>query len=278
MANARAISQSPTLPRSRRRRLLGGALHALYEYAALYSSLALLCLICLSWSLLTFPLYLLLPAAAARRLGRYGIMQGFRCYAHWLRMIGAYRLDLSALDQLRAGPAVILAPNHPALIDALLILTRHPNMACVMKSDLMANVLLGPGARLARYIRNDSTRQMVRAAVDDLRAGGVLLLFPEGTRTVQAPINPLKKSIAVIARRARVPVQTLLIETDSPFLSKGWPWRARPSLPITYRVRLGRRFDPPQDVAHFMRELEQYYRSELHGSAATPWVSAAMRR
>ena len=274
MANARAIQQSPALPRQRRG--LGSALQALYEYTALYSSLLLFCLICLSWSLLTLPLYVLLPAAAARRFGRYGIMKGFSGYAHWLSLIGAYRLNLSAIDQLRTGPPVILAPNHPALIDALLILTRHPNMACVMKYELMANVLLGPGARLARYIRNNSTRQMVREAVDDLRAGGILLLFPEGTRTVRAPINPLKKSIAVIARRARVPVQTLLIETDSPFLSKGWPWRARPSLPVTYRVRLGRRFDPPQDVARFMRELEQYYRSELQGTAAAQWVATAM--
>lgn len=276
MANARAIQQSSALPRQRSG--LGSALQALYEYAALYGSLLLLCLICLSWSLLTLPLYVLLPAAAARRVGRYGIMLGFGCYAHWLRMIGAYRLDLSAIDELCGGPPLILAPNHPSLIDALLILTRHPNMACVMKSELMANVLLGPGARLARYIRNDSTRQMVREAVDDLRVGGVLLLFPEGTRTVRAPINPLKKSIAVIARRARVPVQTLLIETDSPFLSKGWPWRARPSLPVSYRVRLGRRFDPPQDVARFMRELEQYYRGELSGGAAAQLAATTMRR
>jgi 1-acyl-sn-glycerol-3-phosphate acyltransferase len=148
----------------------------------------------------------------------------------------------------------------------------------VMKSELMANVLLGPGARLAHYIRNDSTRQMVREAVKDLRAGGVLLLFPEGTRTVRAPINPLKKSVAVIARRARVPVQTLIVETDSPFLSKGWPLPARPLLPVTYRVRLGRRFDPPQDAARFMRELEQYYRSELQGSTAAQWAATPTRR
>jgi 1-acyl-sn-glycerol-3-phosphate acyltransferase len=277
MANARAIQHSATLPRQRRG-LLGGTLRALYEYAALYGSLLLLGLICLSWSLLTLPLYVLLPAAVARRFGRYGIMRGFRCYAAWLSLIGAYRLELSAIDQLRGGPPVILAPNHPALIDALLILTRHPNMACVMKSDLMANVLLGPGARLARYIRNNSTRQMVREAVNDLRAGGILLLFPEGTRTLRGPVSPLKKSVAVIARRAGVPVQTLLVETDSPFLSKGWPWLARPSLPVTYRVRLGRRFDPPQDVSRFMRELEQYYRSELQSTAAAPWVATSMRR
>ena len=34
----------------------------------------------------------------------------------------------------------------------------------------MRNVFLGAGARLARYIRNDSARAMVRLAVEDLQA------------------------------------------------------------------------------------------------------------
>jgi 1-acyl-sn-glycerol-3-phosphate acyltransferase len=276
-AIGRAIGDAAPLRalRTQLRAQLRSATRACYEYAALHSSLLLLCSICLSWSVLTLPLYLLLPPRVGRRVGRYGIMTGFRLYAHWLSAIGAFRLDLTAIDALRGGPPVILAPNHPSLIDALLILTRHPNLACVMKSDLMANVLLGPGARLARYIRNDSTLQMVREAVTDLRRGGVLLLFPEGTRSVRAPVNPLKKSVAVIARQARVPVQTLIIETDAPFLGKAWPLYARPSLPVTYRVRLGKRFDPPQDLARFMRELEQYYGNELQGGTTTQWLGTA---
>jgi 1-acyl-sn-glycerol-3-phosphate acyltransferase len=248
------------------------------EFAALYSSLALLALICLGWSLITLPLYPLLPRAIARSFGRRGIMRGFRLYAHWLQFIGAYRLDLSAIDALRGGPPLILAPNHPALIDAPLLLTRHPNLACVMKADLMANILFGPGARLARYIRNGSPRQMVREAIQDLRAGGSLLLFPEGTRSTRVPMNTLSRSVGVIARHAGVPVQTLLIDTDSPFLSKGWPLWSRPTLPITYRVRLGRRFEPPADLEVFMQELERYYRSELQSSAATQWLGRSACR
>jgi 1-acyl-sn-glycerol-3-phosphate acyltransferase len=248
------------------------------EFAALYSSLALLGVICLGWSLLTLPLYPLLPRGAGRAFGRRGIMGGFRLYTHWLQFIGAYRLDLTAIDTLRNGPPLILAPNHPALIDALLVLTRHPNLACVMKSDLMANILLGPGARLARYIRNGSPRQMVREAVRDLRTGGSLLLFPEGTRTTRVPLNAISRSVGVIAKHAGVPVQTLLIDTDSPFLSKGWPLWCRPALPISYRVRLGRRFDPPGDVDAFMLELERYYRSELQGGAASQWIGRSACR
>jgi 1-acyl-sn-glycerol-3-phosphate acyltransferase len=241
------------------------------DYTALYSALLLFGAICLSWSLLTVPLYPLLPRQLARRWGRRGITAGFRFYTRWLELVGVYRLDLSAIDALRAEPALILAANHPSLIDAPLILSRHPNLSCVMKAELSANVMFGPGARLARYIRNGSPLQMVREAVAELRQGGVLLLFPEGTRTTRDPINALTKSIGVIARRAGAPVQTLLIETASPYLRKGGLLWSRPPMPIIYRIRLGRRFEAPQDVDAFMRELERYFRGELQGGPGTAW-------
>jgi 1-acyl-sn-glycerol-3-phosphate acyltransferase len=244
----------------------------MYEYFALYSSLTLLGLICLAWSVFALPLYVILPTRLGTQIGRRGIMAGFRLYSWSLSLTGTYRLDLRAVDALRGGPPVILAPNHPNLIDALLILTRHPNLVCVMKSELMRNVFLGAGSRLARYVRNTSSRQMVKESVAHLRAGGVLLLFPEGTRTTRWPINPLAGSVGLIAKHANVPVQTLVIETDSPYLSKGWPLFKRPDLPITYRVRLGKRFDPPSDVAAFTQELDHYYRDALEGALQSRWL------
>jgi 1-acyl-sn-glycerol-3-phosphate acyltransferase len=242
------------------------------EYLALYFSLLLLGLICLTWSVCALPLYFLLPRRAGTTVGRRGIMAIFRLFAWWLAATRAYRLDLTELEKLRGGPPLILAPNHPSLIDALLILSRHRNMVCVMKAELMRNVFLGPGARLARYVRNDSTRQMVRESVAHLKDGGVLLLFPEATRTTHAPINPLVASVGLIARQAAVPVQTLIIETDSPYLSKGWPLFRRPRLPITYRVRLGRRFPSPMDVPAFTAELDAYYRCELERALQSGWL------
>jgi 1-acyl-sn-glycerol-3-phosphate acyltransferase len=243
-----------------------------YEYFALYSSLTLLGLICLSWSVFALPCYFLLPRRLGAAVGRRGIMSGFRLYAWSLSITRAYRLDLTAIDALRGSPPLILAPNHPCLIDALLILTRHPNIVCVMKAELLKNVFLGSGSRLARYVPNESSRQMVKESVTHLQEGGVLLLFPEGTRTRQAPINPLVGSVGLIAKHAAVPVQTLIIETDSPYLSKGWPLFRRPSLPITYRVRLGKRFDAPQDVAAFTAALDTYYRDELRGAMQSRWL------
>ncbi len=250
-------------------------LKTVYEYFALYSSLTLLGLICLTWSVFALPLYFVLPQRLGTPVGRYGIMMGFRLYAWSLAVTGTYRLDLREIDALRNGPSLILAPNHPCLIDALLILTRHPNIVCVMKSELMRNVFLGSGSRLARYVRNDSSRQMVKESVEHLRRGCVLLLFPEGTRTRGWPINSLVGSVGLIAKHANVPVQTLVIETDSPYLSKGWSLFRRPALPITYRVRLGRRFDPPADVPAFTAELDRYYRIALEDALQARWLKSA---
>ena len=247
-------------------------LRILYEYFALYSSLTLLGLICLTWSVFALPLYFILPRDLGTAVGRRGIMTGFRIYAWSLSITGSYRLDLTAIDSLKGGPPLILAPNHPCLIDALLILTRHPNIVCVMKAQLMKNVFLGSGSRLARYVRNESSRQMVKESVAHLKRGGVLLLFPEGTRTTRAPINSLVGSVGLIAKHAGVPVQTLIIETDSPYLSKGWPLFRRPTLPITYRVRLGKRFAPPAEVTAFTADLDAYYRSQLGSALQSRWL------
>jgi 1-acyl-sn-glycerol-3-phosphate acyltransferase len=245
------------------------SLKIIHEAVVAYVLLGLLGVICLvfsAWALLVYPV---LPRSLGTAWGRFGIMAGFRAFSWGLTLTGAYRLDLSAIDSLRDGPPVILAPNHPSLIDALLILTRHPNIACVMKAELMDNVFLGAGSRLARYIPSDNPRQMIKEAVADLRRGSVLLLFPEGTRTTRHPFNPLKASVGVIAKHAGVPVQVAIIETDSPYLGKGWPLLRRPNLPITYRVRLGRRFDPPEDVDAFMTALEREYRQQLASIAPT---------
>ena len=124
---------------------------------------------------------------------------------------------------------------------------------------------------MAGYIRNDPLRKMVLLARQNLQSGGHLLLFPEGTRTVHNPINPLTGSIGLIANHAQVPVQTVLIETDTRYLSKGWTIFRKPPLPMHFRVRLGRRFDPPQHTQQFMAELEHYFSHDLvRGSAFYP--------
>ena len=231
----------------------------LYDYLVLYLGLIWLGVLCVVWTPIALLIHFLLPVRQGRALGRYVIMASFRFYLASLRWSGRCHFDLQALDALRDEPSLILAPNHPCMLDAVMVISRLPNVACVLKAELMNNVFLGAGARLARYIRNDPVRGMVQQATLDFASGSHLLLFPEGTRTTLTPVNSFKGSVGLIAQHAQVPVQTILIETDSAYLSKGWSLFRKPPMPIHYRISLGRRFDPPQHTHRFMVELEQYF-------------------
>jgi 1-acyl-sn-glycerol-3-phosphate acyltransferase len=160
------------------------------------------------------------------------------------------------------------------MVDAPLLVARLPRAACLMKASLMRNPFLAPGARLARYIRNDTPRGLVLHAVADLKRGGQLVLFPEGTRTEGGTLNPLRPGFAAIAQRAGAPIQTLFIHTPSPYLCKGWPLWRLPPLPIEFTVRLGRRFEPAEDPAAQMRELEAYFAAGVQAVPPLPEACA----
>jgi 1-acyl-sn-glycerol-3-phosphate acyltransferase len=240
----------------------------IYEYLVLYLGLTLLGVMCLIWTPIAFVLYPVLSRSQGRAFGRYVITIFFRFYLMVLSLSGRFSFDLKALDLLRDESSLILAPNHPCLLDAVMIISRLPNVSCVLKDELLNNVFLGAGARLARYISNKTIRNMVDMAQDDFSCNSHLLLFPEGTRTITNPVNSFKGSVGLIGHHAQVPVQTILIETDSLFLSKGWSLFRKPPMPIHYRVRLGRRFYPPEHTKRFMVDLDHYFRNELINCSA----------
>jgi 1-acyl-sn-glycerol-3-phosphate acyltransferase len=254
---------------------LARCLLAVYDCTVFYLGVIEFVVISMMWSALAGLLHLVLPRDLGRRVGRYGIMMGFRILLASLSLSGRFRFDLKALDALRDEKGLVIAPNHPTLWDAVLMASRLPDVACVMKAAIVNDIFVGGGARLARYIRNDSIRAMISLAVDELKHGGNVLLFPEGTRTVApARIGELKGSIGLIASRGHAPVQTVLAETDNPFLAKGWPFFRKPPMPVHYRVRLGRRFAAPESSAALVTQLQEYFDEAL---AQAPRSSAAVR-
>ena len=226
--------------------------------------IAQLGLMSLAWNLVAPLVSLVLSRRTGARVGRAAISRIYRMAWSMAERLGMMRVDSSALDALRDEPGgLIVAANHPTMLDALVVVARLPRGACIMKAELLRNIFLGTGARLARYIRNDSGRGMVRDAVNCLKEGGQLVLFPEGTRTVKRPINDFKAGITLIAHLAQVPIQTVIIESESPYLTKGWPLLRPPLLPVVIRVRLGERFAHEVDHRALLSRLENYFAQEL---------------
>jgi 1-acyl-sn-glycerol-3-phosphate acyltransferase len=239
-------------------------LFALPLSLALHGMLLLLALMSTVWNLVAMVLYPLLSRERGLRVGRAGISRGYGMFWTLARWSGLLRIDAGALDPLKDEPGLVLVANHPSMLDALILVARLPRSACIMKASLMRNPFLGAGARLARYIRNDSPRGMIKLAVEDLKAGGQLVIFPEGTRTTTPPVNPFRPGVTLISKLANAPIQTAFIDTDSPYLGKGWPIWKLPPLPIVFTVRLGERFAPQPDSDALLKTLEDYFRAHVH--------------
>lgn len=238
--------------------------------AVLWAHLLVLGVMSLAWNAVALVLHPVLPRDLGRRVGRAGIAHGYGLFWKLASATGMMRIEHAALDVLKDERGLIVVSNHPSMLDALILVARLPRSACIMKADLAGNIFLGAGAGLARYIRNDSAEGLVRCAVDDLKAGGQLVIFPEGTRTVMHPVNRFRSGVALLAKRANVPIQTVFIDTDSPYLGKGWPLWRLPPLPIVFRVRLGRRFAPSRDVGARGAELERYIGENVHPCPLPP--------
>lgn len=241
-----------------------------YECFVFYGVLAVFGISSLLWSLPAGLLYRVLPRHLGEPLGQFMIMVGFRYFVWVMTISGIIKCDLTALDVLRRDASIIISPNHPSLLDAVLVISRLPRVLCIMKPDIWDNPFLGGGARLAGFIRNDARAKLIKLSAQRVRDGNHLLIFPEGTRTTRKPVNDFKGGFALIAKRAGAPVQTVFIETNSPFLGKGWPVFKKPGFPLRYRIRLGQRFDVPNDVQPFIAELERYYRRELGEGGSQP--------
>ncbi|HRH05768.1 MAG TPA: 1-acyl-sn-glycerol-3-phosphate acyltransferase, partial [Burkholderiaceae bacterium] len=115
---------------------------AVYDYAVLYLGLTWLGVLCLAWTPFAMVLNPILPDKWARPLGRWVIMAAFNLYIKSLSASRRVHFDISALDALRGEGPMIIAPNHPCILDAVMVISRLPNVACVMKTSLKRNIFL----------------------------------------------------------------------------------------------------------------------------------------
>jgi len=151
-----------------------------------------------------------LPLALVRRT-----VAGLLRVVFKIRVIGAEHLP-------RHGP-VLLAGNHTGFLDGPIVFMMLPRpSAFLVKSELYS----GPWAKVlafARQIpvhRGSPDRTALRRALDVLANGGVLGVFPEGTRG-EGRLESVQHGIGYLALRAGCPVVPVVCLGTAEALPKG---------------------------------------------------------
>lgn len=208
-----------------------------------------------------------------RALGQGALRLAFRGFIKMLYLFGVVEYEYVGFERLRAqSGGMIVAPNHPALWDAVFVLAEADHMACVLKASLMCNPILFGGATAAGFIPNEPTHRMLRQCIETLKGGGRLLFFPEGTRTrpENGIMNSIQGGLAIVAKNAAVPVWPVFVQTNSRYLSKGWPLWRLPTETVRLRMTVGDPVHFPEggDAQTFLDSLRQRYLTGLESAAA----------
>jgi len=110
--------------------------------------------------------------------------------------------------------ACVIACNHRAYTDPTLIGCLMPGAVAFLAKEELFHGFLGWLIRKCYAIpvrRGTADRQALRAALQSLRRGMPLLIFPEGTRIRGGALGTPHAGVAWLARRAGVPVLPVLV-------------------------------------------------------------------
>ena len=159
-----------------------------------------------------------------------------------IRLVGLplWRLRAFGTENLPRTGGCLLASNHQSFLDPLLVAAFLPReMHFMARRSLFHNPLFR--ALIVRCnafaIERDSADvKGVKNAIGRLEAGHILLVFPEGTRTRDGTVGPMKAGIGMLAERAAVPIVPVLIEGAYRVWPKG---RLLPGLG-TIHIRFGK--------------------------------------
>jgi long-chain acyl-CoA synthetase len=169
-----------------------------------------------------------------------------------------FGLRLSSLENFPRAGTFLLSPNHQSFLDMFLLAGALPwhafrRMFFVGASEYYATPLRRKVARAVNVIPVDPDANLVRAmqaGAFGLRHGKMLVLFPEGERSVDGEIKTFRKGAAILSSHLRVPVVPVAIRGAFEFWprARGFQWRR--CLPGGGRIRIaiGRPIPPPEPL------------------------------
>ena len=163
------------------------------------------------------------------RKGNIGVVLG----GMWSRIIlraAGIRIQYVGLENRAQNHSCVYIANHQSMVDIWALLPALPKMTrFVAKESLFRIPVLGWAIRAAGFIpidRSNISKAMrsLEKAGAKIRAGHSVILFPEGTRSMDGRLRPFKKGAFHMALRARVPIVPVTIQGSFSRLRPGTLW------------------------------------------------------
>jgi len=154
---------------------------------------------------------------ALGRLDRATVDRRLQSWGRAVLEIAAMRLDVRGRDAVDWSRAYVVMSNHQSLFDIPVIAATVPgSLRFVAKKELFRVPIWGQAMRAARIISID--RQNRRSAIESLREAGEVLhsginiwIAPEGTRSYDGTLGPLKKGGFLLAIDTGTPILPMTI-------------------------------------------------------------------
>jgi len=177
----------------------------------------------------------------------------------------------------------LLCPNHQSYLDAFLLVGALPfhtfrNLFFVGASEYFATPLMAWVARRINVVPVDPDTSLLRAmqaGAYGLRHGKVLILFPEGERSIDGTVKKFKKGAAILSLHLQAPIVPVALDGAFDAWPRGFGFRWRTLLPgsgARMYMRLGPPIPPPQALPAEVT-LSQ---AEAHYSGATERLRSAV--
>lgn len=211
-----------------------------------------------------------LGARVLRRSAFPGLAMARRCWAPLLLWGGGMRLEVDGMDNVDWRRPHYFASNHQSIVDVLALFRALPvPLLFVLKEGLGRVPFLGwyVSAMGMIFLPRGNRRQALknlRLCQQRIGEGFSILMFPEGTRSLDERIGPLKPGIFLPAIRGEVPIVPVVLDGTGRILPPGG-FRVRPG---TIRMVIGRpiattgftrddRFALAKEIREWMIEVQQ---------------------
>lgn len=147
----------------------------------------------------------------------------------WARLhlsVSGIKVFIKGVENIPEPPCIFMC-NHQSALDIYSLLAKMPlSFRWVAKRELFSIPFLGWAMKKAGYISLDreNPREAIKAinkAAEKIKEGTTLIIFPEGTRSLDGKLLPFKKGVFSLALRAGVPIVPAGIKGSSLLQPKG---------------------------------------------------------